>query len=278
MISSFMRSDKQPEGEALPQGRQPDIYDFLAWLEVNKGKVAAIALACVVIGFAIVTMRHFRKEKELEASTALLALKPTLVAQTNAPAQQPSEYLQMAENFAGTSAAERARYYAAVLLFTDGKYAEAETAFSNFLQENGGSPWASAAAYGVAAAQDAQKKPEALASYRNVSTAYPNSAVAEQAKLALARNYEASNQPEQALMIYNELSASRPGDMTGEPANPEAMQRKMALLRNHPNLDTNRVTAPPLSVAPSTPAQTNSATAATGSTNPPPATTAPAQE
>ena len=278
MIFGFMRSDKQPEGESQPQGRQADIYDLLAWFEVNKGKVAVIALACVVIGFAIVTMRHFRKEKELEASTALLALKPTLVPQTNAPALQSAEFLKVAEEFAGTSAAERARYYAAVLLFTDGKYAEAEAAFKNFLEGNSGSPWAPAASYGVAAAQEAQKKPEALASYRNVSTAYPNSAVAEQAKLALARNYEATNQPEQALMIYNELSAPQPGDMSGQPANPEAMQRKMALLRNHPNLDTNRMTTPPLSITPTAPVQTNSAAGNAKTANSPAAAGSGAQD
>ena len=234
-----MSSDKPASQEIKGAHRQADVYDLLAWLEVNKKKVAIAAVALVVVGFGIATIRHLRTEKELNASGQLLALRATLNPATNAVPTQPSAFLKVAEDFSGTSASERARLLAATALFTEGKYSEAEREFSAFTKNYAGSLWGGTAAYGVAAAQEAQNKPEALDSYQSVATAYANFAVGDEAKLALARIHESRKQPDQALKLYNELLAPRPGAQPGEVSHPEAAARKEALLRNHPELSTN---------------------------------------
>ena len=239
MISGFMSSDKPASQEIKGAHRQADVYDVLAWLEVNKKKVAIAAVALVVVGFGIATVRHLRTQKEVNASGQLLALRATLNPATNAVPPQPSAFLKIAEDFSGTSASERARLLAATALFTEGKYADAEREFGAFTKNYADSLWVGTAAYGVAAAQEAQNKPDALASYQNVATVYANSAVGDEAKLALARIYESRKQPDQALKVYNELLAPRPGAQPGEASHPEAFARKEALLRNHPELSTN---------------------------------------
>jgi len=252
MISRFMSSEKPVSQEIKGTHRQADVYDLLAWLEVNKRKVAIAVVALVVVGFSIATIRHFRREKELNASGQLLALRATLSPATNAVPPQPSAFMKIADEFSGTSASERARLLAATALFTEGKYADAERDFSAFTKNFSGSQWAATAAYGVAAAQEAQNKPEALASYQGVASAYPNSSVADEAKLALARIHEMRKQPDQALKLYNELLVTRPGAQPGEPAHPEAFSRKEALLRNHPELSTN-VARTATSISPAVP-------------------------
>lgn len=215
------------------------MYDLLAWLEANKTKVLSIALVLVLVGFAIATIRYMREQKEARASGELLALKPSLSPATNTPPVEPGALLKVAQEYQGTPAAERARLLAATALFTEGKYSEAEAAFKAFASEFQNSEWRATAAYGVAAAQEAQNKPEAVASYQNVTTAHGKSAVADDARLALARIHEQKNQPAEALRIYNEMLAPKPGAQPGETPNSTAMERKEALLRKHPELSTN---------------------------------------
>jgi TolA-binding protein len=260
MISGFMSSDTQPPNHEGTQ-RGADFYDLLAWLEVNKAKVAVAVVILIGIGFAVAAMRYLKDQKEAAASAELLALKPALAPQTNVPPAQPSAFLKVAEQYPGTSAGERAEVFAATSFFTDGKYADAEREFSRFVKEHPESPWAAEAAYGAATALEAQNKlPEAQSAYQNVAAAYASSSIAEDAKLGLARVYELRKQPDQALRIYNDLLAPRPGSQPGEMGSQAAFQRKEALLRENPNLSTNapppvQVSAP--AIAP--PPQTNQA-------------------
>src|SRR5437870_210460 len=65
MIGGFMSSENPKPTETKGAQRQADVYDLLAWLEVNKMKVATVAVVLVVIGFAIATIRYVREQKEL---------------------------------------------------------------------------------------------------------------------------------------------------------------------------------------------------------------------
>jgi TolA-binding protein len=242
MISGFMSSEKPQPTESKGAQRQADIYDLLAWFEVNKMKVATVAIVLVLVGFAIATIRYMREQKELRASGELLALRATLTPNTNNPSVSASALTKVAQEYSGTAAAERAKLLAAGALYSEGKYAEAEAAFKAFQTEFPNSEWRATAAYGVATAQEAQNKPEALASYQSVATGFAKSAVADDAKLALARIHEQKNQPADALRIYNELLTPRAGAPEGEPPHRVASQRKEALLRAHPELATNAVT------------------------------------
>src|SRR5262245_11596199 len=239
-----MSSETQQPRDAGSQ-RETDVYDLLAWLEVNKKKVAIAALVLVLIGFGIAILRYTNEQKELKASAALLALKPSLSQSTNLPPLQPTALLKVAEEYHGTAAAERAQLLAAMTFFTEGRYAEAEKQFSQFVKDHPESPWVAEAAFGIAASQEAQNKiTEAQASYQHVMTAYANTSLADSAKLSLARIFEGQKKPDQALRLYNELLAPRPGGQPGEMRNATAFQKKEALLRVHPELSTNIATRP----------------------------------
>lgn len=244
MISGFMSSEQPQPTETTRAKRESDIYDLLAWVETNRMKVLGGFIVLTLIGFAIATARYMREQKELKASGELLALRATLVQNTNTAPVQASALTKVAQEFSGTAAAERARLLAATTLFSEGKYAEAEAAFKAFQNDFQNSAWRPTAAYGIATAQEAQNKPEAVASYQNVATGFPKLAVADDAKLALARIHEQKNQPADALRLYNELLAPRAGAQPGEPPNRTATERKEALLRAHPELNTNTDAAP----------------------------------
>ena len=208
-------------------------YDFLAWLEVNKKRLAMAAAVLIVIGFGIAIVRYVREEKELHASAELLGLRPPLNAGTNAVPVPASSFLDVVNQYAGTEASERASLLAAGALFTEGKYADAQTQFNKFLSEHSESPWAGEAAYGVASSLEAQNKSdEALTAYQNVVNRYGTQAVADEAKQALARIYEAKKQPEQALKLYDELTRGAAGRN-----NTDLMMKRSQLLKQYPYLD-----------------------------------------
>ena len=81
-----------------------------------------------------------------------------------------SEFANVANQYRGTGAAERAGLLGAGALFTEGKYTEAQTEFNKFLSGYPDSSWAGEAAYGVAASLEAlNKRDEALTAYQNVT-------------------------------------------------------------------------------------------------------------
>ena len=208
-------------------------YEFLAWLEGNKKRLATTAVIAVVVGFAISAYRWKSHQAELAASDALLELRTPLGSTEKTSPPDAKTYLKIAADFPGTDAAERASYLAAGAHFTQGDYAGAHAQFSHCLERHAQHSLAAGAAYGKAASLEAQNKlDEALASYQSLLTQYPNSSVLDNAKLAMARLFELKNQPEQALKSYDELvRPNTPGS-----ASTEALKRKDLLLTKFPAL------------------------------------------
>lgn len=236
MFLNSMSSEKPASGA--------DMMDLLAWFEVNKQKIAVATVALLGLVVVAMVVRHFQKEGQQAASAELLAVKTPWNAPTNTPPPAASEYVKVAANHAGKPTAARALVLAGGAYYAEGKYSEAETTFRKCVNEHAGHPLIPQAQYGIAASLEAQGKlDEAIAAYLNVSTTYgKSSAVADDAKLALARIYEARSQPEQALRLYNELAPQfdPEGGVTG--GRGEAVGLKADLLKKHPELDTNRVT------------------------------------
>jgi predicted negative regulator of RcsB-dependent stress response len=218
--------------------------EFLAWLEVNKWRVVAVAAVVAVVAGGTTIYRSFHYQRELEASTALL--KAQREAERPGPDQRPSAeaFLRVASAFSGTDASERAVLLAARAFFDAGKFAEAREQFEAFLRESGSSSLAPNAAFGIASCLDGLGKTnEAVVAYQNVLTTYPGSSTANQAKLALAGLFEAQKEFTQAVKLYGELSAP------GQPSawGIEAGMRRENLLRLHPELaPTNAPTPAPL--------------------------------
>jgi len=240
-------------------------YDFLAWLEVNKKRLAIAAAVLILIGFGIAIYRYFSEQKEVQASGELLALRPPLNAGTNIVPVPASAFVNVANQYRGTEAAERAVLLAAGALFTEGKYAEAQTEFNKFLTDYPESRWAGESAYGVAASLESlNKQDEALTAYQNVINRYGTQAVADQAKQALARIYEAKKQPELALKIYDELTRG-----AAARNNPDLSMKRSQLLKQYPYLDRPATNA--ASVSTNSPVQMKPKIVANPSVGVPPA-------
>jgi predicted negative regulator of RcsB-dependent stress response len=208
-------------------------FEILTWLEVNKKRLIIGAVVALVVGFGIYVYQWASDQKESKAMAALLELRQPL-GSTNAPATTPAQYLKIAADYPGTSAAEQAVILAAGAAFDQNNYSEAQAQFQSYLTKYGNNgTWAGVAELGIAAALEAQnKKDEALAAYQKLTSGRSNDPVVPQAKLALARLYEARNQPDKAYAIYDELSKpTSPNSATSE-----AFVRKTQILKKHPEL------------------------------------------
>jgi len=255
------------------------IYEFLAWLETNKRAVMIGFAALVVVWFAVEVYQYRSEQVEVAASDALLKLKTPVGGDTNPPASA-SEYLKVAEQYPHTGAGQRALMLAAAGLFAEGKYGQAHDQFAKFLRDNPQSPFAATAAYGVATCLEAEgKQDEAMAAYQNLPVRFPGAGVLSDAKLAMARIYEAKKQPEAALRLYDEITKAGMMDSSAS----EAYLRRNDLLTQHPELaktnapaatltntvtvaKTNLTAAAPTNAAPAadknaSPAPTNAAAA-----------------
>jgi tetratricopeptide (TPR) repeat protein len=225
--------------------------EWLTWLEVNKWKLVGGAVALVVIGLGYAIYQRLASEAEAAASGALLTAQRQKAQEGGESRPNAQALLQVAAEHHGTAAGGRALLFGAEALFREGKFTEAKNEFDKFIREYGDSTEIASAVFGVAACWDAMTKTnEAVTGYQDVVTRYGNAPVANQAKLALARLYDARNDSAQALKLYDELSRPTAQSAWG----PEASMYREQLLQRHPELA--RTNLPPAAV-PSTPLLTN---------------------
>ncbi len=208
-------------------------YDLVAWLQLNRKRVAIGTVVFVVVAVAASAMIYAENQKEVNASEALSEIRAPMNPATPPPAGLADAYLKIAKDYAGTKAASRALLVAGGTLYLQGNYAEAQKLFERVTKEYPESPWLAEANYGIAATLDAQQKiPEATAKYEELQRRFPNQAVIDEAKLGLGRLYEAQNKPAQALKLYEELlRANRYGGIGSE-----AGIRHAEILEKHPEL------------------------------------------
>jgi tetratricopeptide (TPR) repeat protein len=235
-----------------------DFYRIANWFydSKNRQKVIIGAVIVFVIG-AIIAIVIWKNDKtEADANAALMALPSTFGTGAGYAHPTAGALEQISKEYPNTSAGEQAEILAASVLFTDGKYSDAEQAFKKFLTDHANSPLAAQAHLGVAASLEASgKAPEAITKYQEVIAKFPNDAyIASPAKLTLARLYEEQNKADQALRYYDELAR------IPDPRDPwaaEAKDRREALLAKHPEL------------RPAPPAATPAATSAPATGNQP---------
>jgi TolA-binding protein len=226
-----MSSPKPSSFPTLPAGTSEPDFDLITWLEVNKKTLLAVLAALVLATVVTMFVRWQHTNAEAEANRALLA---ATIKETPGAAADSATLLKIADEHAGTRAAERARLLAATQLFAEGKPAEARAQFEKFNADYPDSSLAGTAALGIASSFDAENKSaEAVAAYQRVIGSFGTEPVAAQARLAKALLHEAANQPEQALALYDELAKSPTAGAEAQ----AAMVARARLLQKHPELD-----------------------------------------
>ena len=203
--------------------------EFLAWLEVNKTRLIVGTAVFAILLASFVIHRWRVAEREQLAGAALIRVQSAVASAPDAREPAGDDYLRVASEHRRTEAGARAKLFAAEAFFRDGRYAESQAQFQAFQEAQPLNPLASTAAFGVAASLDALGKPdEAYQAYQQVVTRHANSAVASQARLAMADLYVAKGEPARALRLYEELQATAWARVAAE--------RREHLLVQHPEL------------------------------------------
>ena len=188
-----------------------------AWFETNKKQVAWGAGLIVVVGLGVAFYFWRQNETLVAAGEAVSAVEALSAVGGRARNESADAYLKVAAEHAGTTAGARAALQAGVVLFTQGRYADAQVQFEKFNREYPEAPFRSQALLGVAACLDALAKPdEAARAYKDLVDKHPGQSVVPQAKFALARIYESQGKLASALPLYEDLSR---GEVSGSLAN-----------------------------------------------------------
>jgi tetratricopeptide (TPR) repeat protein len=258
----------EQQAEQLTKPVQPgadqgtDVYELLAWFYSNRKQVITVltVVAVVAAGIGIYVMQ--KNHREEVAAAALGDIRPPASMQDDALLTSAAPYLKVAENYAGTRAAERALILAGGILFDAGKFDDSRAAFDRFMSQYSSSPFAAQALLGVAASLEAQgKTADAAARYEDLVRHHGSDSSTVQAKSALARCYVALNKPEQALAIYEELTKAKGNDTWSSEAQIQAHE----LIVKFPNLVKPKTPAllPTASVPAVKPAATSAPAATT---------------
>jgi TolA-binding protein len=226
-------------------GQLPLSHKTWAWFEANKKQTLWSVGGVMVLGVVIAFVIYQQNEADVAASEALSNVSvPQLTGAGRGDVAEA--YLKVAATYPKSRAGARALLLAAGSLFTEGKYSEAKTQFERFTREHSDSLFMGEALLGVAACLDAQgnKAAEAITAYRNLIDHHPGDVVLPQARFALARIYEAQNEPEKARNLFEEVERNDPYGSLGS----EAGMRLEELKAKYPQL-----------AAPATPTPTNAA-------------------
>jgi predicted negative regulator of RcsB-dependent stress response len=210
------------------QTHSGDVYDLLGWLDKNRDWLIKLGAALIVVGVIVSYLVWRKGAREIEAGEQLTAL---LASSAGAPVSAES-LLKVAGDFAGTAAGARAQLAAAGQYFSEGKYADAQTQFQQFISVYAENPLAPQASLGVAASLEAQQKnAEASAAYKAIADRKQDMAAATAARFGLARLLITEGKLAAARDLYLEL-ANDQYSMAGS----EAASKLAELIQQHPEL------------------------------------------
>ena len=217
-----------------------NLLRLLAWLEKNKKRVGLITAGVALVVGITAAVVYYEGQKEVRASEALSNIHKPLNPASAAPANLAQDYLKVARDFDGTTAAGRALLEAAATFYTEGNFTEAESQYKRFLNGYPDSAFLPQGMLGLASTLDAQgKTADATAKYEELRRRFPTDSVIDETKLALARIYEKQN-PAEAYKLYGELIAA--GSQTG--IGSEAGIRQADLIEKYPDLAKTNAPAP----------------------------------
>jgi predicted negative regulator of RcsB-dependent stress response len=194
------------------------LIKFWPWFEANRNRIIGFAVAVVVIVLAVYFYSTEQAQKAVDAGRAYTQLQ--LNQPPNPTVQQVAdEFQQLANKYPGTIAGQRALAQAASVLFSAGRYADAQADFQKLAAINAAGPLAASAQLGVGACLEAQNQLDAAATaYHAVLSGFPNSAETLPAKFSLGRVLEAQNKPSEAASYYGEVAHSPLGGSLAQEA------------------------------------------------------------
>jgi predicted negative regulator of RcsB-dependent stress response len=203
------------------------------WFETHKKQVlwaVIILVGAAFVGWFVVNQQEENRIASGEALSKVVI--PQLLTPNARP--MPDAYLRVASKYPDSSAGARAMLLAAVGLFDEGKYSEAQAQFERFRREHHDNALLANALLGIAASLDAQgKTADAINAYRDLVDHHGNdSVVLPQAQFALGRLYESQGQAATARTFYEKtLMIDQYGSIGSE-----AGMRLEELKRKYPNL------------------------------------------
>lgn len=205
----------------------PGWVGLLTWVETHKRSLILGGILAMLAGTYIYIASWQTSQKEQAAGDALYEL------QSKKGEVLSADYLSVASDFEGTSAAKRALLMAGRAHFIAGEYDEARDIFHDFQIEDPSSSFLPIALFGEAAAHDANGDlSEAKVAYQAVLNRFPNDPIAPQARLAMASLHESESEFLEAFTLYDAL------DRQGISASfsSRARARKEKLLDKYPDL------------------------------------------
>jgi tetratricopeptide (TPR) repeat protein len=224
------------------------LYDFLAWFEANKKRVATAAGVVVVVALAAGIFVWQRGERVIKAEEALASVHMPY-SPLEIPAAGTADALaKIAVDYPGTPAAAKAQLRAATVYFGEGNYAKAREQFDAYLREFSATAQVKDAVFGLAVCLDAENKTaEAITKYKDfiANTAYAADPVADMARFNLVRLYEQSNQPQLALEILTKMVGTPAPNQPPTQTSQEAQAKIRAIYLKNPALIPAPVTAAP---------------------------------
>ena len=230
MANSIGYKDMDSEVAQLPLAER-----LWVWFDTYKRQLAAalalLAVAALVVWYVV----WHREQKQTEAGQALSQVVTAQLEGTipRTGTEAANAYLKVAKTYSDSLSGAQALLLAAGALYTDGKYAEAQSQFERFIREFQGNPMMGQALLGIASCLDAEgKTDQAAAAYNDLMTRHSTETFIPQVKFALARIYENQNKVEQARDLYQEIERSAPFTSVGN----EAGVRMEELIAKNPKL------------------------------------------
>lgn len=197
------------------------MFKLWPWLEANKNRLigAALAVAAAAALYSFLSWRHDQTEINAGQALTQLMVSPPSGATVE---QSADAFAQVAANYAGTMAAQRAQLQAAADYFSAGRYADAQVQFQKALAANSTGALGATAALGGASSLEAQGKlDDAANAYRQVVSQFADEAAALPAKFALGRIAEQQGKYTEATSFYQELARN---NLAGSLASEAAMR------------------------------------------------------
>jgi TolA-binding protein len=214
------------------------------FFDTYKKQLAIGAVVLAVAALVIWFILWQREQKQIEAGTAVTQVA-TSQLEGSPQTQAADAYLKVAKAYPESIPGSRALLLAAGSLFTQGKYAEAQSQFERFVREYPGSPFTGEALFGIASSLDAQgKTDQALNAYSDLVMRHSTEPFIPQAKFAMASLYELQNKPERARDLYQEVEHNAPLTSLGN----EAGVRMEELIAKNPGLAPAPTAPSPASV------------------------------